>query len=524
MATRTRSSTWLAHTPQTELFGGAGWLGLLAVALFAACGGDGAEDGADGDGDVSVEITHDDAVRLSVFAGCENEFHGSCDVVDADCQNRVFATARCLRQQPDAVLPVVRVISKEELIAEVMSDSGEVSEVTDEEAIAQAADEAADEALTRALELLGLAEPEELSEESYAEVFISTVPAYYSSATDMVTLVDDASGGASTKTLTLLHEFVHALQDQDLSLAALNRDEEMSFDQLLAATSIVEGEAKMLESFVAAATWGLGQDPNFRKSYTTWVPSAEERFAGQSPLLVTQRYFPYSYGARFVFDVFVGQGHAGVRALFETPPTSVLPMLLNTVGPVDVQSESLSELPEPSAPIGFAQRGTEGLGPWVFTKFVERVVPDALDMSLPSHWRGDRLSTWSGDDEGVAAVWTLRFDTLAAAAELFQSVRDLTLMGLPSPNAFCLQSGSDVMIGVTGSASARDPWAAAVAAATSGSDAAAAAKPGGTRSATPPTPSAESPRFVPPNPPPRRSRPGSTSWRGKLAQLVQHVR
>ncbi|HWO14590.1 MAG TPA: hypothetical protein VNN80_34045 [Polyangiaceae bacterium] len=498
-------------------FCGARRLWLLSVALLAGCGGD----GADADDYVSVNVAHDDVVQLSVFAGCENEFHGTCDVLDSECQDRVFATARCLRRQPDAVLPVVRVISKEELIAEVMSETSEVTETSDEAATA-AADEAADAALTGALELLGLAEPEELSEESYAQVFVDTVPAYYSNVEDVVTLVDGASGSAPTKTLTLLHEFVHALQDQGLSLAALQTDEAMSFDRYLAALSIVEGEAEMLESFVAAATWGLSEDPNFRKSYTSWVPSAEESFAGQSPLLVAPRYFPYSYGARFVFDVFASEGSAGVRALFEAPPTSVLPMLLNTVGPVAVQAESLSALPEPQAPIGFAQRGAEALGPWVFGKFVERAVPGVLDSSPASHWRGDRLSTWSGDAEGVAAVWTVRLDTLAAATELFESVRVLTVVGLPSPNAFCLQSGSDVMIGVTGSASARDQWAASVADAASGASAASAPTPGEIGSAAPSTPSAEATRLVPPTP--GRLRPGPTSWRGKLTRFARRMR
>ena len=136
-----------------------------------------------------------------------------------------------------------------------MSEGDEVTEAGDETALAEeAAAEAADEALDRAVELLGLAEPEELSDESYAQVFVDTVPAFYSGDADVVTLVEGASGSDSTQTLTLLHEFVHALQDQAGSLAALDTDEELSFDQYLAALSIVEGEAEMLESF------GIGHD------------------------------------------------------------------------------------------------------------------------------------------------------------------------------------------------------------------------------------------------------------------------
>jgi hypothetical protein len=419
-------------------------LGLPPV-LLPGCGGDGDDEQLGGG---------DGAVSLSVFDGCENEFHGSCDVLDAECQSRVFSTARCLRHQPDATLPLVRVISQQELLSELMAEGEEADP-------GSPADAAADAALLHAIELLGLAQPGELSAESYARVFVDTVPAFYSDVDGVVTLIEDASGDASGKTLTLFHELVHALQDQDQSLAALDTEETQSFDPYLAALSVVEGEAEMLESFVAAAGWGFERDPDFRSAFTSWLPSAEAAFAEQSPFLVSPRYFPYSYGARFVFDVFSSAGMAGVRQLFDAPPPSVLPMLLNEGGPVAALPEPLDSA-EPSALPGFTRHEPDRFGPWVFQKFLEMVVPDALDVGLPSHWRGDRFLVWSSDEQGVAAAWTVRLDTEAAARELFTHAEAVTLRGAPSRNAFCVRAGREVTIGATDGADTRADWAAAI--------------------------------------------------------------
>jgi hypothetical protein len=488
-------------------FARSGWLLPACLAVLPGCG----------DEDDEVVAGDDGPVQLSVFAGCENEFHGTCDVLEAGCQERVFSTARCLRRQPDAVLPTVRVISEDELIGELMSGSEEVSEVSGEDA---AADALTSERLVRASELLGLAEAGELSEESYVEVFVNTVPAYYSDQDHVVTLVDGASGDPATKTLTLLHELVHALQDQDQSLAALATDEGMSFDEYLAGLSIVEGEAEMLESFVSAASWGFDQDPNFRDFYTSWLPSAEAAFAGQSPLLVSPRYFPYSYGARFVFDVFASQGSAGVRALYDALPVSVLPMLLNETGRVSTLPESLLALPEPTAPAGFTRLEPDSFGPWVFGKFLERVVPELLGLDLPSQWRGDRVLVWSSDEQGIAALWTVRFESEAAASELFEPLRDRTLVGAPSASAFCVQSGRDVTLGVTEDASAREPWAAAVASTATAAGAASAAAPSGLPGAMPRAPAADSARAAERS----ASRDRARTFRTRLSRLARHLR
>lgn len=443
----------------------------------------------------------DSPTRLPVFAGCENEFHGACDVLDGECQSRLFATVRCLRGQPEATLPEVRVITKEELIEEIATEAARSTEASGDAALGDADGDAV---VIRAIELLGLAQPGELSYENADQVFIDTVPAYYSDVVDLVTIVDDGSqDDAAGKSLTLVHELVHALQDQDGSLAALGAESAPNFDAYLAALSMAEGEATMLESFVDAAQWGFEQDPDFRGYYLSWVPNAEEAFAGQSPLVISPRYFPYSYGARYVFDLFGAEGMAGVRARFGAQPTSVLPMLLNEAGPVDVQPESFAALAVPEAPAGYVAHEPDAFGPWVFGKFLERVLPEVAGTDLRSHWRGDRLLVWESADFGIAAGWTIRLDTEAAADELFEPARAHALAGMPATNAFCVRAGRDVTIGVTDGSSTRDLWIATLGGTSESSDAASDAT-------TPPDEAAPTPSAAPP-----RLRPRHHTWRGR---------
>ena len=49
---------------------------------------------------------------LPVLSGCESESYEVCDPLDPDCQASVFATVKCLRQMPDAVLPELRGVNR----------------------------------------------------------------------------------------------------------------------------------------------------------------------------------------------------------------------------------------------------------------------------------------------------------------------------------------------------------------------------------------------------------------------------
>jgi len=390
---------------------------------------------------------------LAVLSGCEAERYEICDPLDAQCRAEVFSTVKCLRQMPDGTLPALRVITQAERRAELSRD------------LVQDPDEAAQtDAVERALLLLALAQPGDLTPASVADLFAETVPAYYSPDSGAITLVESEkeSRDPGQLTLTLAHELAHALQDQDVGLAGVYRNT-TSFDDYLASISLVEGEAEMLEGFFAAALWGFREDPDFRLRHTSWLEDAEANFEDSSPLLVSQRYFPYSYGARFVYNVFVEGGMAAVRARLADIPKSVLPILLSVEHVEEPPIESLAERSAPLALDGFELLQTDTLGPWILSKFLERGLVPAGPAELVAAWRADRFLVYASPAGSVAAVWTLRFEDAAAAERLLGALDGGRAMAPASGRAFASVSDRELTLGVVEDNLTLDAWSATTA-------------------------------------------------------------
>lgn len=409
---------------------------------------------------LALGCSDEDEQTLDVLieAGCERESYSACDAFDAGCQARVFSGVRCLRGMPDAVLPEVRLITPGEYRAELEMSFAE-PEATSPSSLA----------FERSLALLGLAMTGELSPESVVTLYVDTVPGYYESAEDRVTLIEPPPGerpDVGRDTLLLAHELSHALQDQDVNLATLG-PEEPTFDQYLAITSVIEGEATMLEGFFGAAMWGLRGDPDFRSHFVSWLDRAEEVFGAQSPLTVGPRYFPYSYGARFVYNVYEAGGNAAVRDLYQSLPTTVLPMLLSVDQVVQPEPDSLEDLVLPVAPEGYTLGIEETLGPWVLRRFLERSLSSSAAAELEGHWRGDRFLVYETEAAFVTALWLLRFDDAATAVRFTSLFEERPSLSLPAVT-FASRSERDVAIGVMDEPSSTTQWQAAVEAARTG--------------------------------------------------------
>lgn len=390
---------------------------------------------------------------LPVIAGCEQQSFAACDTLDEACQAQVFETMKCLRGMPDAVMPPVRVLTSAEQLAEFQQDFVEDAEEVKSRIV-----------MERALVLLHLAEKDELSPDNQAQVFVDTTAAYYSHDTGLVTLSaqeSDEPRDLESETLTLSHEFVHALQDQDVDLGNLF-DGADTFDDYLGRTSLVEGEATMQEAFVSAAIWGFGDNPDFREHFTYWLTRVTDEMNG-SPLLLAPRYVPYTYGSRFVYNVYEHGGLDEVRARFREPPRSVLPILLSVDQLDEPAIESFADLATPARD-GFEQVASDTFGPWVLRAFLERALPGVETESIAEAWRGDRLLTYSTLETGqtVAALWTLRFADSTGADNFQLALRDRRQTFLLPANSFVSRRDRDVTIGVSEDATALPDWSAAL--------------------------------------------------------------
>ena len=316
------------------------------------------------------------------------------------------------------------------------------------------------EAASRAvLAALGLAQVADYSEDARVELATSSVPGFYSPRDKLITLIepeDPASVIEEDQTLLLAHEFVHAIQDEEVDLEALSRQTEPTFDASLAELSAVEGEAQMLQGLFMTGLLGLGDYFDLRRFYTSWVSRAEQEYSDISPLLASPRYFPYTFGARYMYDLLVSEGRDATHARVGAPPTSTLAVLTDPTRPPDVEPFDYRGFP---AAVGELEpAGSNRLGAWIVGKYVERVAerPD-LWQALAGSWRGDRLFFYAGPEGEFAGLWSLRFATTEAAEGFARAVEPALEQNLTGVD-FVEHVGRDVTLAALGGADTALQW------------------------------------------------------------------
>jgi hypothetical protein len=368
-----------------------GWSSLLMLAAgMTACGG--SDDASSGPTAGIVPLP---------VPGCEQESYTACDVATDACQAAIFSTMACIRGNPGATRPSSRTLTATEYGDELAANTTN-------------ADTPLSLAYERCAVLLNLARPGDLSVQSQIHVQTSTVPAYYSNKTKQVTfVVPDGSVPAyhyEYAYISLSHEYVHALQDQEHDLTQFKKDHWETTDSALAVTSVIEGEAEAHQNAFLAATWGL--DPTNLDSnahYAAMKAWDKQSLAGISPLLAIWRDFPYSAGGPYVQQVLTSGGMPAVRQLFIDPPAASA-QITSGIEPIPVVAEA------PAPPAGYELMSTDTLGSELLYDYLVTVPTVAMIHAnlLAADWRGDRFYFYrSLSSDSVAVVARLRFATQA---------------------------------------------------------------------------------------------------------------
>ncbi|EMA08549.1 Hvo_1808 family surface protein [Haloferax denitrificans] len=167
----------------------------------------------------------------------------------------------------------------------------------------------------------------------------SSVLGFYSPSDGEIKIVTDSPGEPTIDNATLIHELVHAVQDQRFDLTdARFRSETQDGD--LATDGVIEGDASYVErqysERCAAGTWDCVATPDTQNS------------RGGDPnlgVLITI-YQPYSDGPVYVHDLYERGGWEAVNDALRNPPVS-------TEQTIHVTDES-------PRPISFADEGTNG--------------------------------------------------------------------------------------------------------------------------------------------------------------------
>jgi hypothetical protein len=350
---------------------------------------------------VSATPTTAGQLRPSVDLTCRKLVAGSCDVREQRCQEQRFDLAQCLTGR-DGERPPLRLISEA------------VAREKRREHRAQESPASAE--LERAVHALGLGKLPEAAAPAH-ESNRSGTNAFYSPRERSIFFVadDPPAYAAEQAALTLVHEYVHAIQDRTGELlraqtAATTR----SFEWELTQWSTFEGEATLYQEVVRAFLHERDPKTWIVERFTTATNGSDSSIIRQGrPLEASFSTFPYSYGAYW--------------ATFETsPPSSTQQLLAKRHGwPVrnarDCDDRSPARL-GPQQP----RRATDTLGAWLMQAYVRRRSGDAeRARSAARRWRGDWLSLYlRAPGQAASFIWQTCWDSAATALEMRELIAE----------------------------------------------------------------------------------------------------
>ncbi|QSG07850.1 Hvo_1808 family surface protein [Halapricum desulfuricans] len=374
---------------------------LLAVVLGASCLAPG------GPGELGVEngYHYDDAIAVTVEDGL-NESEREALL------GRTMARIEVIRELEFERTTNVTVISREEYRNRT-GNSGDPTNLTDRQLW--------NEQVWEALHIVG-------ENETYPDARSSnrgsSVVGYYSSGKSGIVLVSDSSTPQVTRG-TLVHELVHALQDQQLNLGE-TRDLQ---DAQLAVRSVIEGDANYVEARYenrCGASWDCIETPR----------ATGQRSDSFNAGLFLVSYLPYAEGPQFVESLRERDGWGAVDGSYEAFPASSEQVIhperypddepTNVTVP-DRSSDEWSRFDDLDRPV----YDTVGEGS-IYAMFTAVGVIDRsgaarydYEHPLSTGWAGDRLVPYRNDSGGYGYVWRLAWETPEEAGEFADGYRAL---------------------------------------------------------------------------------------------------
>ncbi len=323
-----------------------------------------------------------------------------CNIADGNCQVAIYNSVAAKLEATGFAPPRLRTISVDQHADEIRN-SLDLQDLTGEDAS------------TRGLRLLGfIPEASESLTATQTEFRISQIAAYYSSSSDMITVVDRDYEEVSAQAL-LAHEFAHAIQERQFGFAEVWAGVN-SEDTALAARSVIEGDASHTEYAWTYEKLGyLPEEIDWEAIYADGKSRLDERVVDPEVALVdTASFFPYSYGFAFMSEATLTNG-LGARGLaFGAPPSSALEVMSGSFGAAP--TFDFPAVAHPSPVDGHTQEVADRMGAWYVYGFLRRNgVAEEEAWTTALSWRGDELAVYDTGSE-VAAVWRVRFEESAS--------------------------------------------------------------------------------------------------------------
>lgn len=287
---------------------------------------------------------------------------------------------------------------------------------------------------------LGLLDPTADLRSMFAGVLGEQVIGYYDPDTGRLVIRDDVMAGlagafgpeqAQEARLVLVHELVHALQDQRLGLGESYK-KERSADADNAFRAVVEGDATlaMLANALrqqgiplSAATAGIQQMGDY-VDLDALVRG--EKLDDAPAILRVTLVAPYLRGLQFIAAIQGRGGWPAVNNAHRRPPATTEQVLHPDKY---VSREPAEEVRVPDNPnllaAGFSRIEEDTLGELELSVYLGQDEPSGIDEPAAAGWAGDQLAVYRrGEETGV--VWWITWDSEADAQEALAAARGIS--------------------------------------------------------------------------------------------------
>lgn len=287
---------------------------------------------------------------------------------------------------------------------------------------------------------LGLLDADEDLRSMFAGVLGEQVIGYYDPDAGRLVIRDDVMAGlagafgpeqAQEARLVLVHELVHALQDQRLGLGE-SYEKERTADADNAFRAVVEGDATLAMLAhalrqqgipLSAATAGIQQMGDYL-DLNALVRG--EKLDDAPAILRVTLVAPYLRGLQFVAAVQGRGGWPAVNNAHRRPPTTSEQVLHPDKYFAREPGEEI-EMPDNQEvrAAGFERIEEDTLGELELSVYLGQGRPSATDEEAAAGWAGDLLTVY-GRDDVAAVIWWTTWDTDADAEEAFRAARSVS--------------------------------------------------------------------------------------------------
>jgi len=239
--------------------------------------------------------------------------------------------------------------------------------------------------------------------QAYVDLLGEQVAAFYDQHKHRLYMFDDVALDNAQNRVILSHELVHALQDQHFTLKNLPLELKTNDDRVIAASSLVEGDATVtMNQFML----GEASLKTLTDTVGGLLGQSFEQLANAPRLLRETLLFPYTEGAKFCIALQETGGFAAIDAAYQRLPTSSAQILdpakyFAGEEPIPVEWETVTL--EGKQPISDNVLGELG------TRILLSDWTDPEQVVAAKGWRGDRYLVFASGEKtgaaGLASVW-----------------------------------------------------------------------------------------------------------------------